>query len=158
MESRDKMFERFAASARTVVEDAKYEASRRGDRRIGTEHLLLALLHDRDLAGVLGVDAGTARSVADDLDRDALSAIGLHLGAYRPAGRASLGRPVPLSAGAKTVIRGALGNATAERARAITPRHLMLALLDRPEPDPTVSLFAALSVDRQRVRDSLAAA
>ena len=43
------MFERFARAARTAVEDARYEAERRGDRRIGSDHLLLALL------GIYGV-------------------------------------------------------------------------------------------------------
>ena len=152
------MFERFAASARTAVEDAKYEAGRRGDRRIGTEHLLLALLHDEDLVRLLGVDAETAREAAEELDHAALSAIGLELGGYRPTGRASLGTPIALTAGAKTVIRGALVNAATEKARAITTRHLLLALLDRPQPDPSASLFAALAIDPRGIRDRLAAA
>ena len=54
------MFERFSRSARAAVEDAVYEAGRRGDRRIGTEHLLLALLADDELAKIVGVDASAA--------------------------------------------------------------------------------------------------
>ena len=49
------MFERFGGAARTAVEDARYEAERRGDRRIGSDHLLLALLRDDELAQLVGV-------------------------------------------------------------------------------------------------------
>jgi len=152
------MFERFAASARRAVKDAKQEAGRRGDRRIGTEHLLLALLRDDDLVRMLGVDVEAARRAAEELDHAALSAVGLALGGYRPAGQASLGTPIALTAGAKTVILGLLVTAATEKAREITTRHLMLALLDRPQPDPSAALFDALAVDRRDVRDRLTTA
>ena len=63
------MFERFARAARIAVEDARYEAERRGDRRIGSDHLLLALLQDDELAQLVGVDAAAAHDAADQLDR-----------------------------------------------------------------------------------------
>lgn len=152
------MFERLARSARTAVENARDEAERRGDRRIGTDHLLVALLHDDELAQIVGVDAGAAQEAADGLDRSALHAIGLTLGDVRPRGSAALGRHVPLTSGAKTVLAGALAHTTAERARAITPRHLLLALCERHLPDPAVSLLDALAVDRAGVRERLATA
>ena len=68
------MFERFARAARTAVEDARYEAERRGDRRIGSDHLLLALLQDDEIARLVGADAGAAHDAADQLDRTALAA------------------------------------------------------------------------------------
>jgi hypothetical protein len=49
------MFERFAGATREAVRVSAEEASRRGDRRIGTDHLLLGLLHDSGSAGALGV-------------------------------------------------------------------------------------------------------
>lgn len=152
------MFERFAGAARTAVEDARYEAGRRGDRQIGTEHLLLALLHDEALARVVGVDAQTAQQAADRLDREALAAIGVALGEFRPTADARLGSASRMTPGAKTVIQRALGNATAEKARAITSRHLFLALLDRREPDPAVAVLKALDVDERMIRARLAAA
>jgi hypothetical protein len=79
------MFERFARAARTAVEDARYEAERRGDRRIGSDHLLLALLQDDELAQLVGVDAAAAHDAADQLDRTALAAIGLTLGEFSAA-------------------------------------------------------------------------
>ena len=152
------MFERFARAARTAVEDARYEAERRGDRRIGSDHLLLALLQDDELAQLVGVDAAAAHDAADQLDRAALAAIGLTLGEFRPAGRSALGRHAPLmTTGGKTVIQQALAKAAAEKARTITSRHLLLALLDRREPDPAATLLAALRIDQPALRARLAA-
>jgi ATP-dependent Clp protease ATP-binding subunit ClpA len=155
-ESGEAMFERFARSARAAVEDARHEAERRGDRRIGTELLLLALLRDDALAEIVGVDLATARATADRLDRIALSAIGFDLGDFEPSGSAPLGRHVALmTAGAKSVIQRSLAMAAFERSRTITSRHLVLALLDRKEPDPAAALFAALPVDPATVRERL---
>lgn len=149
------MFERFAHTARTVVEDARHEAGRRGDRRIGTEHMLLALLQDQEAAQALGVDSEAARRAADDLDRAALTAVGIDLGDANPNGRAALGRHVPFTAGAKTVIKQSLAYATKEKATRITTRHLVLALLDRGEPDPAAAILAALHIDPDAVRQRL---
>lgn len=57
------MFERFTKSARGAVEDARFEAVRRGDQ------LLLTLLQDESLSWVVGVDNETARAAPDRLDR-----------------------------------------------------------------------------------------
>ena len=152
------MFERFSQSARTTVEEARFVASRRGDRKIGTEHLLLALLQDAELARIVGANATAAHDAADELDRTALAAIGLELDGFQQAGRIALGRHAPLTAGAKTVIRQTLRHATAEKSRSLTPRHILLALLDQREPDAAASLLTAMSVDVKSVRQRLAAA
>jgi ATP-dependent Clp protease ATP-binding subunit ClpA len=152
------VFERFARTARAAVEDARLEAERRGDRRIGSEHLLIALLQDDGLAAVAGVDAGTARDTADRIDCSALAAIGLTLGEFHPSTPGAIGRRVPfMTAGAKAVIRRALTEAAAEKAHTITSRHMLLAVLDRAEPDPAASLLAELSIDRAALRERLAA-
>ena len=59
--------------------DARNEAIRRGDRTIGTEHLVLALLADpaSPAAAALGCDLDSARRALDALDRQALAAIGV---------------------------------------------------------------------------------
>ena len=75
--------------------DARDEAIRRGDRTIGTEHLVLALLigPGSPTARALGCDLGSARRALDALDSRALAAIGVQPGitagpvAVRPAGR-----------------------------------------------------------------------
>lgn len=152
------MFERFTASARAVIEDARYESRRRGDRRIGTEHLLLALQHDPATSRAVGSDIDAAREAADALDRDPLAAIGLELGQFTPTGHDNSSKRVPLAAGAETVLQQALARAAAENARNITTRHILLALLDRHEPDPVATLLTTLQIDPRVVRERLTAA
>ena len=53
---------------------AREEARRRGDRRVGTDDLLLGLLREPAVAQVLGCDLGAAREALDAMDRDALVA------------------------------------------------------------------------------------
>ena len=64
---------------------ASEEARRRGDRRTGTDHILLALLEDPSVEAVLGVSLQQARQALDSLDREALAALGLGSGADAPA-------------------------------------------------------------------------
>lgn len=151
------MFERFTQSARAVVEDARYEAAHRGDRRIGSEHLLIAVLHDETLARVVGADAAAARDAADLLDRTALAAIGFDLGGAKPTGGPIPSSRLALTSGSKAVIQQTLANAATEKARRMTTRHILLALLDRRDPDPAAALFAALDVDQCDVRERLRA-
>lgn len=151
------MFERFAAAARTTVTEGVHEAERRGDRRIGTQHLLLGLLHDPDSAAILGTGLEDARAAEEALDREALAAVGIDPGPGPLAqipGR--MGR-LPFASGAKGVLSRSVGYAASEKSRTITGRHLVLALLDAPEPDPAASLLARLGVDPRTVRARLAA-
>lgn len=150
------MFERFAQDARAAVEVARAEAEHRGDARIGSDHLLIALLHDPALAEAAGADAAAARAAADRLDRAALAAIGLDLGGFRPADPGVAGRRIRhFTAGARSVIGRSLAKAGAEKSRTITSRHVMLAVLDRPDPDPAAALLAALRVDAAELRGRL---
>lgn len=96
------MFEQFATGARAAVTSALEEARLRGDRRIGTEHLLLGVLHEPGSLAVrsLGTDLEAARTALDVLDRSALAAIGIDVqGVERPPIPASRKRtpspPVP---------------------------------------------------------------
>ncbi|MFD0658077.1 Clp protease N-terminal domain-containing protein [Thermocatellispora tengchongensis] len=88
------MFERFTKAARDAVVQAQQEARTLGHGRIGTEHILLAMLSatDRPPAQVLaamGLTYDEARAAVrryvgtDDLDADALGTIGIDLGAVR---------------------------------------------------------------------------
>ena len=58
---------------------ASEEARRRGDRRYGTDHLLLALLEDPAIEVLLGVSLQQARQALDSLDHEALGILGLGL-------------------------------------------------------------------------------
>jgi hypothetical protein len=63
---------------------ARHEARRRGDHKVGTEHLVLALLMEPALAGALDTDLASARAQLETLDRDALGAVGVVLGGPAP--------------------------------------------------------------------------
>jgi ATP-dependent Clp protease ATP-binding subunit ClpA len=144
-----------------VVTAALDEARARGDRRMGTEHLLLGLLGDPGSvpARALGVDLPTARAGLDELELAALRAIGLDPGPTRAL--AGLPRRHPpltvaaLTSGARSAVRQAV-DATTTRTRAAAPRQLLLALLDRGRPDPVAALLDQLGVDRDAVRARLA--
>ena len=63
---------------------ASEEARRRGDRRTGTDHLLLALLEDPSIEAELGVSLAQSRLALDSLDHEALVALGLGSGTDVP--------------------------------------------------------------------------
>jgi ATP-dependent Clp protease ATP-binding subunit ClpA len=160
------MFERFARTTREAVAQAVKEAARRGDRRVGTEHLLLGLLHDPagPAAAVLATDLGSARRAVDALDRAALAAIGVDTTATAatapsdgPEQRRQRARP-RLTAAAADALRRTLRVATARRSARLEPEHLLVALLECSWPDPLPKLFAQLDVDVAAARARLAGA
>ena len=140
------------------------EARRRGDRKVGTEHVLLGLLHEDAMARVLGVDLAAARAALDGLDRDALSAIGV--GAYPEPSATAVSRPrqpgllevlrqrMPMTATAKRLLEDA--SRGLRRRLQIPPERVLLALCDLEHPDAAGDLLDHLGVDRSRVRSTLA--
>jgi len=140
---------------------AAAEASRRGDQRIGTDHLLLAVLADpsSDAASALGADLATARAGADELDRSALAAIGIRLGAATDVGAAVAPRRLaPLTSGARAVLKRTIEVARPTKTGRIESRHFLLALLECTRPDPAAELLAELGIDPSAVRSRLSAA
>lgn len=141
----------------TAIKAAAEEARRRGDRRIGTEHLLLGLLVDQEEppARALGIDLETARAALDALDGDALVAIGLDADGFRPvAGRHPAVSVSRLSSGARTAVQRCV-KGTTMRTRSTAPTHLLRELLDAQRPDPVAELLGKLGVDRAAVRARL---
>ena len=136
-----------------TVADAQAEARWQGDRKVGTEHILLALLHDPASEAALGVDLETARAAAAALDRAALRAVGLgDLPDAPPISRPERGW-LPLAPSVKAVLVEALeGSGHARRG----PQHVLLALLCLERPDPAALLLDELGVDRAAVRGRLA--
>ncbi|ADP81678.1 Clp protease N-terminal domain-containing protein [Pseudofrankia inefficax] len=78
---------RFGPGAREVIGSAVAEARLRGDRRIGTEHLLLGVLRHPDTAAAraLAVDLADARAALGALDREALAVLGIDVSPGLPA-------------------------------------------------------------------------
>lgn len=151
------MFERFASSTRTAVRYGVEEAQRRGDRRVGTDHLLMGVLRDADSAAVVGVGIDEARATADALDRKALVAIGIDIGDFQPMVAPRTGIRTQFTSGARSALQRTLVHTTAERARRITPQHLLLALTEREQPDAAAALLCELNVDTAELRRRLTA-
>lgn len=149
---------------------AREEARRRGDRRVGTEHLVLGLMREPDVAQMLGCDLGAAREALDAVDRDALVAVGIDraldappvpsrepaLGGGRATVKAALTDHLPMTPVAKRALEQA-GKDRRHRRGSGTPwnpsprwsrERVMIALLSLAPPDPGAALLDALDVDR----------
>ncbi|MGW4346739.1 Clp protease N-terminal domain-containing protein [Streptomyces sp. NPDC004690] len=151
------MFEQFAAGARAAVTSAVDEASLRGDRRIGTEHLLLGVLHEPGAARALGADLDSARAALDDLDRCALAVVGIDVQGIERAPIPGSRKRAPFTSGARAVLPRALVKTRRAGSRRIAPEHLLLALLDCERPDPAAEVLEHLGTDREAVRERLRA-
>ncbi len=146
------MFERFADDTRKIVGFAMDEARCSGDKRLGTDHLLLGALHDPAPAALLGVTLDQARAAAARLDRTALASIGIDAHGFERVPMPSRGKKPPFSSGARSVMEGMLRYAMDQKSRQITTANLLLSLLDCQEHDPAAVLLKELGVDRAGVR------
>ncbi len=143
------------------------ESRRRGDRRTGTDHLLLALLEDSSIEAVLGVSLQQAREALESLDREALGALGLGAGAAAP--------PLPMRAvpktprirdvakkdrfrmtpAAKKVLEEAY-KPKGHRKLQVTGPEVLAQILTLQPPDPAAVLLGALGVNTLEVLHELA--
>jgi ATP-dependent Clp protease ATP-binding subunit ClpA len=177
------MFERFTSSARDVVVRAQVEVRELRHEKVGTEHLLLALLAQTDsrTATVLHrhglthpdvVEALAGYVGGNDLDADALSTLGIDLDAVRDSveatfgpgaleeGRRTTGRPrghIPFSPRAKKVLELALREAIALQQRSISDVHIALGLL-REGQGLAVKVLHDRGIDVGALRADLVAA
>ncbi len=147
--------------------DAREEARRCGDRKVGTEHLILALLRQPVLAQALGCDLHTARDALDAMDRDALAAVGIGAGfnappipideptqrPSRPTLKAVLRDRLPMTPAAKTALEKSYKEI--RRGHQDFPQQVLLTVLELKPPDPAAELIAALGVDRAAARQHL---
>jgi ATP-dependent Clp protease ATP-binding subunit ClpA len=144
---------------------ASEEARRRGDRRTGTDHLLLALLEDPSVEVVLGVSQQQARQTLESLDQEALSALGLGSGAdapplpmravpKKPRFRDVVQKDRPRSTpAAKKVLQQAVK--PNRRKSQVTAQQVLAEILTLQPPDPAAVLLGALGVDSSEVRGRL---
>jgi ClpA/ClpB-like protein len=137
-----------------VYLDAAAEAQRRGDRRVGTDHIALALLADpaSDTARALGVELEEARAALEALDRDALATVGVDAPGHAPVLPVRSGQRLPLTPAGRSVFTGLRRVAAGER---LGRKHVLLTLLATARPDPAAELFDALDIDRDTVRSRL---
>ena len=142
---------------------ASEEARRRGDRRTGTEHVLLALLEDPSTEVVLGVSLQQARQALDSLDREALGALGLGPGADAPElpMHAVPKKPtlkylmlqkdrLRMTPAAKKVLEEA--SKPNRRRLQVTAQQVLAQILSLQPPDPAAVLLGVLGVNTSEVR------
>ena len=144
---------------------ASEEARLRGDRRTGTDHLLLALFEDPTIEDVLGVSLQQARLALGSLDHEALVALGLPLDAdalalpmravpkkprLRDIARRDRLRITP--AAKKVLERASKPN---RRRIQVTAPQVLAQILSLQPPDPAAALLEALGVNVQEVRARL---
>jgi len=144
---------------------ASEEARRRGDRRTGTDHILLALLDDPSIEVVLGVSVQQARQALESLDHEALVALGLGSGADAPPlpMRAVPKKPtirdiaqkdrLRMAPAAKKVLEEA--SKPNRRKLQITAQQVLAQILALQPPDPAAALLGALGVNTSEVRRRL---
>ena len=148
-----------------VYLQAGEEARRRGDRRTGTDHVLLALLEDPSIEGVLGVSLQQAREALDSLDREALGTLGLGSGADAPElpMRAVPKKPkmrdiahkdrLRMTPAAKKVLEAA--SKPNRRRLYVTAQQVLAQILALQPPDPAAVLLGAVDVNASDVRRRL---
>jgi hypothetical protein len=148
-----------------IYMQASEEARRRGDRRTGTDHILLALFADPSIEAVLGVNRDQARQALDSLDREALVAMGLGSGADAPAlpMRAVPKKPrirdvakkdrFRMTPAAKRVLEDAVK--PNRRKTQVTAQQVLAQILTLQPPDPAAVLLGALGVQVSEVRRRL---
>ena len=149
-----------------ICMQAAEEARRRGDRRYGTDHLLLALFEDPSIEAVLGVSLQQARQALDSLDHEALGAMGMASGADAP--------PLPMRAvpkkprirdvakkdrfrmtpAAKKVLEEAY-KPKGHRKLQVTGPEVLAQILALQPPDPAAVLLGALGVNASEVRSRM---
>jgi ATP-dependent Clp protease ATP-binding subunit ClpA len=112
------MFERFTERSRRVVVLAQEEARMLDHNYIGTEHLLLGLMHDGGITaqviGTTGLTLETARAEVEAV---------IGRGASSPSGH------IPFTPRAKKVLELALREALALKNSYIGPEHILLGLI-----------------------------
>jgi ATP-dependent Clp protease ATP-binding subunit ClpA len=176
------MFERFSKEARAVVVLAQEEARRLRHPRIGTEHLLLAMLDGGEGPGAQalrerGVTAddirrrvlpGPGSGTDTDLDPAALATLGIDLEEVRRATEASFGpgaldapKPgrtptghIPFGKRAKKVLELSLREALRLGHGYIGEGHVLLGLLREGDGTAVTALVQA-GVDLSTLRDDV---
>jgi len=149
----------------TIFMRASEEARRRGDRRIGTDHVLLGLLDEPSIEVVLGASLQQARQALESLDHEALGALGM--------GSATDAPPLPMRAvpkrptiravmtkdrfrmtpAAKKVLEEAVK--PLRRKTQVTAQQVLAQILALQPPDPATALLGALGVNTPEVRRRL---
>jgi len=144
---------------------ASEEARRRGDRRTGTDHVLLSLLEDSSVEAVLGVSLQQARHALESLDQEALGTLGVGSGTDAPLLPTRVVPKKPkirdvmkkdrlrMTPAAKKVLEVAVK--PTRRKTQVTAQQVLAQILSLQPPDPAAALLGALDVNVLEVRRRL---
>ncbi|WP_153504349.1 Clp protease N-terminal domain-containing protein [Cumulibacter manganitolerans] len=153
------MITRRDGCVRTICATAAVEARLRHDPLVGTEHLLVALLHDPLLAEsyVDGRSPRHAREALGRLDTAALRSAGIDAPDL-PGGPPIAPNPGgDLSAGAKDALARAHRIGRAAPPRRTAPEDLLRALVLEPRPNRVAEVLREMGIDPADVLSRLAA-
>lgn len=147
------MFEQFTREARGLVLRAILQAEQRDDRRVRTEHLLLAAAEVSPLLDFQMLDELLRR-----FDSEALRLVGIdpdlaNLGPERSSLRKK--RHLPFTSEAKRVLTGSLREALDRGDRKIGVDHILLALTMLDPNDRAMKAMRASGVEPSQLRESL---
>ena len=149
----------------TIYMRASEEGRRRGDRRTGTDHVLLGLLEDPSIEVVLGVSLQQARQALESLDQEALGALGMGSGTdapplpmravpKKPTIRAVMKKDrLRMTPAAKKVLEEAVK--PMRRKTQVTAQQVLAQILTLQPPDPAAVLLGSLGVNTSEVRRRL---
>jgi hypothetical protein len=147
----------------TVLYAAQASARLRGEKRIGTDHLLIGVVTSgNEIARRAGLSVEGLHEALNGLDGSALGAFGIeaaaeallasspvlrpHSGRKQPH-RGILARHLPLGAGAKRSLKKSMRLALDHRHRHINTNHLLAALSTGGHNDAAVRLLRSSAVD-----------
>ena len=138
------MFERFTERARKVVVLAQNEAERLRHDYIGTEHLLLGLIRERE--GVAAQALTAAGITVDGVREQVETAVGY--------GKEPAGAQAPFTRRAKNALEASLNEAMRMGHNYIGTEHLLLGLLRGPD-DSAAKMISNLGADPEVVRQEV---
>jgi hypothetical protein len=139
-----KMFERFTERARRVVVLAQEEARRLNHNHIGTEHILLGLIHEGE-----GVAAASLESLGISLE-----AIREQIEGIIGQGRTSPAGSIPYTPRARKVLELSLREALQLGHHHIGTEHILLGLI-REGRGAAAQVLVRLGADLARVREQV---
>jgi ATP-dependent Clp protease ATP-binding subunit ClpC len=139
------MFERFTDRARRAVVQAQAEARALHHDYVGTEHLLLGLVHES--VGGVGAKALETLGIAPDVVRQRVTEI-TGQGEHSPSGH------IPFTSQAKEALRLSLDEAVRLGHNYVGTEHLLLGIV-RTGDGASARVLAELGADLDRVREQV---
>jgi ATP-dependent Clp protease ATP-binding subunit ClpC len=118
---------KFSNQMKEIISFSRDEAERLGNDYIGTEHLLLGLIHEADNTAVRLLKSFKVdiQEMRNDIERSVKSD-------KRPQ------KALPLNVSAEQTIHGAVSEAKTSKSKKVEPEHLILSILNNSNTAPTI--------------------